>query len=655
MYTDGDGNGAQSQQPAGSAGPSAPGPALQEQIDKMVRQRLEQAFNGVFGKLLQTTERAASLAESQAAAAKADNIMKAVKVETWRPQTRDEELRTWREWWFQFSTWIIANDQAYEQDFAEIDPDKTVEHAFLPDAQVARSQKLFGLLCGLLKGRPLLLIRGAEASKNGLEAIRILRGAMEPREKARSLAMMRHLAAWTFHGGKGTMYEQLVRYEDALKAYELAAGRPFPEELSVATVVTGLKEPLRSQIQMRVGPSTKYSEIRDWVVQFENINTPWASSLTYAGGREGADQGGAQPMDVDIVKGKNNKGKDGKNSKGKDGKNSRGKDGKNTKGKDTKGKNNKGHGKGWQDTGWNSWNQSTQNPKGGKGSGKNGKGKGNNNLCHLCGQPGHWKNECPLKGGKGVHQIEAGGSPLPTVTSGAASSAYAPSYAPSSSASTRAGTVNRVQVFECHTPPTCSQTQIFDISEVEIPEDFALPEVLMVKASAVLEFPTSALVKGDAVPEYAMDTTDLDGDWTFPDGVPELDLTRADGVLAGVMAVRSGALGSDCRGVEVVVDSGADVSVAPLEFARLGTAAEEMGITMQDAQGRKIPQLGTRLLKLEVESTDGNMVAIRESSAWPASVPLFSHLGGFCVVAGPWATMMMGHTWSRLAGCCQSR
>ena len=172
--------------------------------------------------------------------------------------------------------------------------------------------------------------------------------------------------------------------------------------------------------------------------------------------------------------------------------------------------------------------------------------------------------------------------------------------------------MNRVQVFECHTPPTCSQTQIFDISEVEIPEDFALPEVLMVKASAVLEFPIGALVKGDAVPEYAMDTTDLDGDWTFPDGVPELDLTRANGVLASVMAVRSGALGSDCRGVEVVVDSGADVSVAPLEFARLGTAAEEMGITMQDAQGRKIPQLGTRLLKLEVESKDGNMVAIRE-------------------------------------------
>ena len=71
---------------------------------------------------------------------------------------------------------------------------------------MARSQKLFGLLCGLLNGRPLLLVRGAESSKNGLEAARILGGAMEPKEKARSMS------AWTFTGGKGTMYEHLVRY-----------------------------------------------------------------------------------------------------------------------------------------------------------------------------------------------------------------------------------------------------------------------------------------------------------------------------------------------------------------------------------------------------------------------------------------------------------
>ena len=50
--------------------------------------------------------------------------------------------------------------------------------------------------------------------------------------------------------------------------------------------------------------------------------------------------------------------------------------------------------------------------------------------------------------------------------------------------------------------------------------------------------------------------------------------------------------GSDCRGVEVVVDSGADVSVAPLEFALLGTAAEEMGITMQDARKENSPTGG---------------------------------------------------------------
>ena len=46
-----------------------------------------------------------------------------------------------------------------------------VDHSLMSDAEVERSRKLYSLLCSLLKGRPLLLIKGLESSKNGLEAI----------------------------------------------------------------------------------------------------------------------------------------------------------------------------------------------------------------------------------------------------------------------------------------------------------------------------------------------------------------------------------------------------------------------------------------------------------------------------------------------------
>ena len=89
---------------------------------------------------------------------------------------------------------------------------------------------------------------------------------MEPKEKTRTLALMRRLAAWEFNAGQG-LYEQLIKYEEALKQYETASGTNFPEELSLATIVTGLQEPLRSQVQLRLTPKTTYQDIRQWILQ----------------------------------------------------------------------------------------------------------------------------------------------------------------------------------------------------------------------------------------------------------------------------------------------------------------------------------------------------------------------------------------------------
>ena len=57
-------------------------------------------------------------------------------------------------------------------------------------AKVQRLQKLYGILVSLLRGRPLLLVKQMEKERGGLDAMRILR-KMDPRERARSLAIMR--------------------------------------------------------------------------------------------------------------------------------------------------------------------------------------------------------------------------------------------------------------------------------------------------------------------------------------------------------------------------------------------------------------------------------------------------------------------------------
>ena len=102
----------------GADGSQQQGPAMvsADQIDRLVKQRLEQAFNGVFGRLLSTSERAAQAAETQASAHKSDSLVKGLKIDPFRPSSREEELKQWKEWWFSFMNYVSGHDAAYERD-----------------------------------------------------------------------------------------------------------------------------------------------------------------------------------------------------------------------------------------------------------------------------------------------------------------------------------------------------------------------------------------------------------------------------------------------------------------------------------------------------------------------------------------------------------
>ncbi|CAE7198879.1 unnamed protein product [Symbiodinium sp. CCMP2456] len=602
-----------------------------EDVDRLVRSRLEQAFQGVFRKLVDTTERAAQAAEASASSNRLDGLTRTLKVEAWKPQNREEELRTWKEWAFQFTNWLVTHDEHYETDLADITLDQEVDHAVLTADEVSRSHRLFGVLCNMIKGRPLLIVRQKQETKNGMEAWRLLRREMEPKEKARSLALVRQLAGWRFDQQTG-LHEQLIKYEEALRLYEASSGKSFPEDLVLATVVTGLKEPLKSQIQLRMGSTTRYSEVREWVLQYESLNAPWSMTLP---GKTANDAGGPAPMEVDQIKGKKGKSKDGK------GKNGKSKDG---KGKGDKGKKGKpGEGKGWQqkDYSWSSqssWGgQQGSNWTPWKGSsGKDGKSSGKGkDSCNICGQRGHWKWECPQKGKGKVRQVDAAStaesysaSVAPSVASSATTAA------PSTATALQRGarSVNQISAV-LGTPPGCPSTQVFDMSELDDEELglFSLdsPEVMMIKVAGPDSYDLTPVFEDNRsyldnsqfemkpapgndfgkvfVEHYAMDRTDSEENWTVPWYEPNLLEKRA---VAEVLAVSAKPVQ-----VEVVVDSGADVSVAPKNFVGHGIPAESSGFRMQDAQGNEIRELNTRLLDITVGTLDNDSVKIREKFA----------------------------------------
>ena len=358
---------------------------------------------------------------------------------------------------------------------------------------------------------------------------------MEPREKARTLALLRQLASWRFDE-KTTMHEQLVRYEEALRTYETSSGKPFPED------VVDRAQGAPYQVQLKMANDTKYADVREWILQYESLTTPWGFLVPSKGSPSNQDV--PQPMDVDVIKGKGkDKGKKGKDKgkKGKDGK-GKGKDGKG-KGKDAKGRPGDGKGgwnnagaKPWSGGGWasNAWNSAGGWQQGGgwsssKGSWKSqGKGKGgagkDTDVCNLCGQRGHWKWECPTKGkNKGkINQVDV----QPPASSAASTLTSASTTLPS--ASQYRGSVNRVEAFRCENPPGCQITQVYDISELEDEGEFSLQgaEVVAIFAASpesVYEeewFPDvatqdchEALEYASGAQVFAMDVTDGDGEW----------------------------------------------------------------------------------------------------------------------------------------------
>ena len=132
---------------------------------------------------------------------------------------------------------------------------------------------------------------------------------------------------------------------------------------------------------------------------------------------------------------------------------------------------------------------------------------------------------------------------------------------------------------------------VFDISEVDEGDSFSLagPEVLMIQCVGLSE--QSEVLPINAIPVYALDATDGDGKWTLPQYDLEAEYDLFDENLKACSNVLAIHTKKKMENIEVVVDSGADVSVAPLRFRKLGTPAEKSNVMMQDAQESRFQKL----------------------------------------------------------------
>ena len=318
---------------------------------------------------------------------------------------------------------------------------------FATDEVKEMAHRLYSILASYIRGPALQLVRAEAGEKNGFLVWQNLKNLYQPKARPRSMAIGQAIMNLPSFPREKGMLENLLQLDLLLEQYRLSSGHAMPDDLVVSTVLRCLEPGLRRHLEMTMDDAVDYEKLKDKLVLLDKNVRAWSgdSYLKMVQNAMAQSSGGPVPMEVDQVgqiKGKQKgkfKGKDKKGGGwfpfgygGKQG-------GKSFKGKGKKGKGKKGGKKGKSKFG---------------GAGK-GKGSGQDrNTCRICGQVGHWGNECPNKHRAQTVTNQSHATASATVESDIASSAGGKMSVASASTSAQSNRpqVRQVRMYHVGTP-----------------------------------------------------------------------------------------------------------------------------------------------------------------------------------------------------------
>ena len=595
---------------------------------------------------LQMIQATNSAAEAAQAAVKAVESMKTgsddknwyrslPKPGDFNPTTREDEISKWREWSWQFEQYLGSLDHHYVSDILDLrkNPTHVVDDSEQSSEEQRRSIFMYGLMAALLKGRPLLMLKAVK-NFNGYEGYRQLVLSNEPKSQNRSMSLLNVIMTWPQFSPKTSMISQVMKLEQAFAEYE-KLGDILPETIRSAVLLRCLTGQLKTWMQLQLGESTKYSEIREGVLSYERSTTKWSESMVL-----GDVPDTSAPMEVDRLQW-NPKGKE--KGKGKFG-------GKGPKGKGFKGKDSKGFEKGKKGGKFGLKGKHSSKGKNSFGGfGKSGKGAGTNNAnqtvtCFNCGKVGHKADNCwqPKK----VRNVEQqqhdaqfscgapsnqqfGSSASGSAYAGSSNTAYNNQQQQQSSSSGASQSVRRVAMGE-------EDVFLFDICS-----NVAVPDALVRMISSC---DNSCMCE-----QFFIGDSDSDGlshehctfqsvyscdvDWTSACNGSEAEkiFTLYERCEFAAVCPRSfsdtawtpvayrmkrepqtvRAIVQDGLSTTIVIDSGSDATVVPVAYANCGLPVQERG-SIQDCQGNQIPTSGMREFHFVLQDVNGRTIVLKD-------------------------------------------
>ena len=521
----------------------------------------------------------------------------------------DDPLKyvAWRE---TFVNWLSYGDSRFAELLRDVEAlDEPCQLSDFATPQVRQlATRLYSILASYIKGPALQLVRAESNEKNGFRVWQQLRDLYMPRARPRVMAIGQAIMSHPSFARDRSMLESLLQMDLLLDQYRVASGHPMPDDLVVATVLRCIEPSLRRHLELTMDDSITYEGLKEKLILMDKNSRVWSgdSYLKLVQNSLKNDPGGPAPMEVDNVNMVGGKGKfkGGKKGKGKQkgwfpygfGGKASGKSQK-SKGK-TKGKGKKG--------------------KKGKGKPFGGKGKGGHdrNTCRICGQQGHWGNECPNK----ANIVTTATNSNMYVESEIASSAGGKVQGSGSSVASTTATkpqIRQVRMYHLETPRAEQSPVLFDLRSEDGGDWWYEDDCNQINTVTFVIHEEDSEVEEEDVMQ-----SDNVYRWFQDIALRRYSLPAREEEKVEFFSVCT--VQETERKMLIVLDSGADISLLPKSMSSCGRASGGGKAVLEDAQKGRLRIFGKKIAQIECEGSRETVIIEDDFVVASVQTPLIS-------------------------------